>query len=526
MTTNAGPRLLAGRYRLERPLAFGGLAEVWTATDDVLDRRVAIKMLRAVPASDPLIVERFRREATAAARLNHPNIVSVFDTVSEPGVEAVVMELVPGRTLRQQLDDEGRLSLAETVHVGVCIADALDTAHRADLVHRDVKPANILLTPAGRVLLADFGLVTAQASARDLTGEDAVIGTPKYLSPEQVLGVPVDGRADIYSLGVVLYECLGGRAPYVEATDADTALARLHRDATPISSVRPGVPRPLATLITQCMARSPEARPASAAEVRDQLVRLHGTITDDGLLLVDPTPSGALRPLPTTDAVREAAPPRLAWFVACIAAIGIIAVAVAVTGVIVDRRAETQASRSARPGSGEGPRAAPTTSPATTMPTTVPLAPPTIISVTEFDPAPGDGAENPEMLTAITDGVSETFWSTLCYDDRLLGPKDGVGLVFQFNSPVANATLEVSSPTAGWSASVYGGVGPAPVLLAPWGPPVAVGKNLAAGRVLFALGNNPTSRVLLWITQLATATSCKLPYAVAVSEVQITTGSS
>ena len=262
------PRTLADRYRLESPLAFGGFAEVWTAVDVVLDRRVAIKMLRPETAADPIIVERFRLEAVSAARLNHPNIVTVFDTISEPGVEAVVMDLIPGRTLREQLDDQGRLSIQETVHIGVCIADALDTAHRAGLVHRDVKPANILITPARRVLLTDFGIAVAANRTSDLTGENTVLGTAKYLSPEQVMGLPTGPESDLYSLGIVLYECLSGRVPFTGDTSIEIAHARVNQDPQPLRTLRTGLPRALDDLIERLHDRQPERRPASAADRR------------------------------------------------------------------------------------------------------------------------------------------------------------------------------------------------------------------------------------------------------------------
>jgi len=220
-------RTLAGRYRLERCLAVGGMAEVWVATDVVLDRQVAVKMLKPSLASDPRLVERFRREAVAVARLSHPSIVAVFDTVADGDIEAVVMELVPGETLRQRLDTTGRLPVAFSIQIGIAVADALTAAHRSRIVHRDIKPGNVLLDPEGRILLTDFGIAKALQQTDDMTTDDVLMGTAKYLSPEQVLGLPVDSRADLYSLGVLLYECLAGQPPFVADTQAATAMARL-----------------------------------------------------------------------------------------------------------------------------------------------------------------------------------------------------------------------------------------------------------------------------------------------------------
>ena len=215
------------------------MSEVWVATDTTLDRQVAIKLLKASLADDPVVVERFRREAISAAGLNHPYIVSIYDTIEADGRAAVVMELVPGRSLRNLLDESGRLGIDETLVIGRAVAAALDHAHQAGLVHRDVKPGNVLVTPEGRVKLTDFGIAKAvERSHEDLTAENVMMGTAKYLSPEQVLGFPLDGRADLYSLGLVLYERLTGKPPFTGTTDGAIAIARLQRDPAPIRRSR------------------------------------------------------------------------------------------------------------------------------------------------------------------------------------------------------------------------------------------------------------------------------------------------
>ena len=230
-------RLLAGRYRLNRPIASGGMARVWEATDETLARRVAVKLLHDHLARDESFVHRFRAEAVAAARLSHPAIISVYDTFSVDGLEGIVMELVVGTTMRADLDQHGPMRLEAALAIGTQVADALGAAHASGLVHRDVKPANILLASDGRVLVADFGIAKA-VEGQDLTGTGTMIGTAKYLAPEQVQGAPVDGRADLYALGVVLYEALAGQPPFAADTDAATALARLQHDPAPLRSHR------------------------------------------------------------------------------------------------------------------------------------------------------------------------------------------------------------------------------------------------------------------------------------------------
>ena len=279
--------VIAQRYELQRMLAQGGMAEVWLALDLTLDRKVAVKWLKPSLASDAVVAERFRREAIAAASLNHPNIVAVHDVFEQDGRQAVVMQLVEGKSLRQVLDTQKRLSPELTCHIGTCVAAALDHAHTTGFVHRDVKPGNIMMTSDGRVLLTDFGIAKGLQSAdADLTSDNIMMGTAKYLSPEQVRGKKLDGRADLYSLGLVLYECLAGRVPFLGETDADTALARLQRDPTDLTRLRATLPTKLVVTIHQLLARNPAQRPATGA---DLVVTLRDA-AKEGPPAIDPTP--------------------------------------------------------------------------------------------------------------------------------------------------------------------------------------------------------------------------------------------
>ena len=282
------PPLLAQRYRLERKFAQGGMAEVWLATDMSLSRQVAVKILKSTLATDPVVAERFRREAITVARLSHPNIVAVHDTIDFDGRQAVVMQLINGKSLRQLLDEQKRLSAELTMHIGSCVASALDAAHAAGLVHRDVKPGNILITPDGRVLLADFGIAKGLGTSDDLTSENVMMGTAKYLSPEQVRGRKLDGRADLYALGLVLYECLAGRVPFLGESDADTALARLQRDPTDLARLRDTLPYGLTQLIHELLARNPDDRPATGGELRNRLARIASGVDDRTTTMTPP----------------------------------------------------------------------------------------------------------------------------------------------------------------------------------------------------------------------------------------------
>ena len=265
-------RVLAGRYEIESLLGQGGMARVFRGTDRVLGRTVAIKVLSPQFAGDEQFVARFRREAQAAAALNHPNIVSVYDTGDQGDVHFIVMEYVEGRTLRDVIRNEGPLLPERGTEIAEAVARAVSSAHQAGLVHRDIKPGNIMLTRDGEVKVMDFGI--ARTSTGDtLTQTAAVLGTASYLSPEQAQGLPVDARSDIYSLGCVLFEMLTARAPF--AGDSPVAIAYKHvkEDPVPPSRINPDVPGSLDAVILKCMAKNPVNRYQTAQELRQDLER-------------------------------------------------------------------------------------------------------------------------------------------------------------------------------------------------------------------------------------------------------------
>lgn len=270
---------LGGRYELRQPIAAGGMAQVWSANDILLGREVAVKVLHPHLATNAAFVERFRREAVAAASLSHRSIVAIFDTISENGLEAIVMELIEGLTLRSVLDEVNAMPAVDVVHFGAEIAAALDEAHRAGIVHRDIKPANIMICPDRRVMVTDFGIAKAGTDA-DLTQTGTLLGTAKYLAPEQVNGSPIDPRSDLYALGVVMFEALTGSVPFKANTDAATALARLHQDAPPVRSLRPNVSTELAAIVARLMDRDPNRRYTRASALEDALRAIRSATGD------------------------------------------------------------------------------------------------------------------------------------------------------------------------------------------------------------------------------------------------------
>jgi serine/threonine-protein kinase len=490
--------LLGSRYRLDDMLASGGMAQVWLGTDEVLRRAIAVKILHQHLAADETFVTRFRHEAIAVARLSHPAIVNVYDTCSDDGVEAIVMELVRGQTLRERLDD-GPLDPWVAANIAAQVAGALSVAHAAGLVHRDIKPANILLSEDGRVKVGDFGIAKAAESA-DLTQEGSFLGTAKYLAPEQVEAKPVDGRTDLYSLGVVLYEMLCGRVPFEADSSSGTALARLHADPQRPRLVKAGVPRELEAITMRLLAREPAGRYPTATDARAALLGAGADdrATSDDETMVDrvsgtplppPPPPGASPPsAPSTwSSPAVGTPPRFAeserrWLVPTLLVV-LVAVALGVAGLLL------QGSGDGLFGDDDGGNEA---TPDDAEATTNDLVP--IVRSIDFDPAGGDG-EHPDEAAAgyAFDNDPSTSWSSERYNTPDWGgfDKPGVGLILELDAPGELRALEFDTPLSDWEADVYV-ADEAAESLPDWGNPVATFEQNDSGtaRVEFdAQGN-------------------------------------
>ncbi|NBQ03969.1 MAG: Stk1 family PASTA domain-containing Ser/Thr kinase [Actinobacteria bacterium] len=263
------------RYEIGKRIGRGGMAEIFQARDILLDRPVAIKVLFPEFATDPAFVERFRREAQAAANLNHPNIVGVYDWGKVNNTYYIAMEYVNGRTLADILKQSGTLTPMQVCDVMSEVASALISAHQNGVIHRDIKPGNILVSTTGQVKVADFGIARALGSGveQGLTQTGAVMGTATYFSPEQAQGASTDQRSDIYSLGVVMYEMLSGSAPFTGENAVAIAYKQVHEQAMPLNQRVATVPPEVAAIVAKCMQKSPDDRYSSADQVRDELRR-------------------------------------------------------------------------------------------------------------------------------------------------------------------------------------------------------------------------------------------------------------
>jgi eukaryotic-like serine/threonine-protein kinase len=490
---------LAGRYHLEEPIASGGAAIVWRAFDENLSRSVAIKLLHPHHATDPTVVERFERESRAAAQLNHPNAVRIYDTGREDDLVFLVMEHVDGPSLRDVLKEWGPLEPLAVAALGEQVASALGEAHAHGLVHRDVKPANILLASDGTVKVTDFGIAKALSGAdATLTNPGTVVGTAAYVAPEQLEDASVDARADIYALGVVLYECLTGRPAFSGDTPTATAAMRLTYELMPPRQLRSDVPRALDDVVTRATRRDREDRfadgsamaatlasmvPLKPSEVTAALVGSH----DDGLPAADPEQAPFSGPMPSN---RREYARRLAAAVAG----GVVLTLVAVFA--------TQAMRA-------------------TDDTMISEQPLWDVGASDvYDPTDPGGGDHASDAPLASDGELTTAWRTEPYPTADFGgEKDGIGLVFDLQQPVEVRGVVIELVRGGLDVEIYAS-DELPAVedgLEGWGDIRALQTDIRT-RQPFQLTPTTKRYWMVWITGLSPSASGE--YTAEVAEVQ------
>ena len=407
---------IAGRYVLEEPVARGGMATVWKARDEVLARFVALKILNPELGENPSFLERFRTEALAAGRLAHPHIVQTYDTgEDEAGNHFIVMEYCAGGTLEDVIRSEGALAPERAAEIAAHICDALAHAHRHEVVHRDIKPGNVLMSADGSVKVGDFGIAKAAFASGDLTTTGKVLGTVTYLSPEQARGQEPDNRSDIYGLGVVLYELLTGRPPFSGDSPVATAMQHVNAQVPPPRAVRGGIPRPLESAVLKALEKDPDDRFSGAEEMRRALENATGSSRTIGFAA------------PPRDVSEQAAPaePGIGRILALIAAIVVIAL------IVADVAGDQQPLS---PGNGDEVDANQRVR---------------IASVQDFDPHGVGGSEHPEDAPLAGDQDPATVWLTEDYETPLSVQKPGVGLLFDLGSDASPATVEILLTPAG-----------------------------------------------------------------------------
>ncbi len=494
--------LLGGRYRLDAQIGRGGMSSVYLAFDTVLERRVAIKLMHREIASDSDQLERFRREARSVAQLNHPHIVTVIDAGEEssedggpPGVGTpyIVLEYVEGETLKELIRREGPLDIPQAIAYAIEIARALGCAHERMIVHRDVKPQNVLIGMEGGAKITDFGIART-LTEEGLTVAGRVLGTTDYVSPEQALGQPVTGQSDLYSLGVVLYEMLTGEVPFHGETPVAVAMKHVREQVPDVQLLRPELSAATASVVDRACAKDLDVRYPDAGSMAHELEELlaieasrSGQATGEVTSVLRTLPGAARRRLPW----KMRHPARWVASLALLAAIVTIAIVAAAqqthkgTGVASDVRA------------GSGLEAVPLSQTA----------------AHDYNPF-GTGPENRDLVQNLIDSDPNTTWSTAHYYDGTLKKAGGVGVGAYLDAAprVAARAIEIQTPTPGFAAEIYGSNhvrldypygDPTTLAQRGWQGPIGASRNVHSRQRIRLDPSAPAYRYfLIWLTTL------------------------
>ncbi|MGZ6642270.1 MAG: protein kinase domain-containing protein [Solirubrobacteraceae bacterium] len=476
--------LLSGRYRLDAQVGAGGMSTVYRAFDTVLERQVAIKLMHREIASDSDQLERFRREARAVAQLNHPHVVGVIDAGEDENMPYIVFEYIEGVTLKEHIRRAGRVPIGESVAYAIEIARALGAAHERRIVHRDVKPQNVLIDEEGAARVTDFGIART-LTEEGLTADGRVLGTTDYVSPEQALGQAVGPPSDLYSLGVVLFEMLTGDVPFHGENQVAVAMKHVRDEVPDVQLRRPEVSSALAAVVDKATAKDVDGRYADSRALIDDLEDVlaietarSGQATGEATAVIRTLPRSARRRLPVR--MRHGA----RW----IAGLLLLA-ALAAAGIVYGL-----ADRTERGAQGTHNVKAP--------PKTVALSL-AQSNAKDYDPAGGDG-EHPDEAKFVVDGINSTTWSTEGYQGGTLNGKPGVGIYVIASPAVAARVIDVSTPTPGWAGGIYvakGGAG-VPKGIGGWTRLADIPSAKGHNRLNLDTAGNRYRYYLVWITKL------------------------
>jgi len=469
--------LLAGRYELEDLVGAGGMSSVYRAYDRVLERRVALKVLHQRFSDDDEYVQRFLREARTVASLSHPNVVTVIDRGEHAGQQFIVFEYVDGDNLKRLIEQNGPAPVERALELAIQIARGLGAAHERGLVHRDVKPQNVLLNGDGRAKVTDFGIAREIDVQQGMTQTGTVLGTSDYISPEQAQGRRVDEHTDVYSLGVVLYELLTGEVPFTGDNFVAVAMAHINEPTPSVLDKRPDAPPRVAAAVERALAKDPDDRwPTMTAFRRELEECLHEVRTGEtGAATMVLTPPRRSRGERRRSVGRR---PRRPTLPSLLVLAGLVVLAIAL-GIVLTRG-----------GGGHGPsRAGAGTN----------TSPITLHGSTAYDPY-GDGHEDNPAVGQATDGNPQTYWSTEHYRASFAElHKPGVGLVVDAGGTATVHSITVSTDTPGFTAAIRAGNSPT-------GPFHDVsGSQTVESRTTFQLSNAHDRYYVVWITSLPPA---------------------
>jgi eukaryotic-like serine/threonine-protein kinase len=489
--------VLSGRYRLEAKLGSGGMSTVYLARDQTLDRPVAVKVMHREMSEQEDQLQRFRQEARAVAKLSHPNVVSVIDAGEDGGHPYIVFEYVKGETLKQRIGRVGALDTQEAIAYAIEVARGLGVAHGRNMVHRDIKPQNVLIDEEGRAKLTDFG-ISRQLEQDGVTATGRVLGTTDYVAPEQAMGKGVDPRSDIYSLGVVLYEMLVGQVPFHADSQVGVAMKHVNEELPDVQRRRPEVSAAVALVVERSTAKNPAERYQAIGEMADDL---------ETALEVEAARAGSTSGEATS--VLDAVPPpkrklssRARWSSTAIVALLLVA------GVVL---LAVQLISSGIGGGGANKGKGTTVS---------------ISSATDYDPQ-GDGEEVGSKVGLVVDGdPTGTAWESEHYDSETFegtktGPDPGVGVYVTAGSPATPARMIVRSPTPGWDAEVFAASPSPPSELSGWGEPVGEVEEADTTQEIDLTITQPSTYFLLWFTKASEARDQPGRYQVEISDIKL-----
>ncbi len=489
--------VLSGRYRLEAKLGSGGMSTVYLARDETLDRSVAVKVMHREMSEQEDQLQRFRQEARAVAKLTHPNVVSVIDAGEDGGHPYIVFEYVKGETLKQRIGRVGALDTQEAIAYAIEVARGLSVAHARNMVHRDIKPQNVLIDDEGRAKLTDFG-ISRQLEQDGVTATGRVLGTTDYVAPEQAMGKEVDPRSDIYSLGVVLYEMLVGQVPFHADSQVGVAMKHVNEELPDVQRRRPEVSAAVALVVERATAKNPAERYQTIAEMIDDL---------ETALEVEAARAGSTTGEATS--VLDAVPPpkrklsgRARWSWAAIVVLLLVA-----GGALLAVQLISSGIGGGGANQGKGGSVA-------------------LSGATDYDPQ-GDGEEVGSKVELAADGdPTGTAWETEHYDSDVFegtktGPNPGVGVYVSTASPATPERMIVRTPTPGWDAEVYAAPAGPPSDLSGWDEAVGEASEAEEVEEIDLTVRQPSTYFLLWFTKASEARDQPGRYQIEISDIEL-----
>jgi eukaryotic-like serine/threonine-protein kinase len=495
--------VLSGRYRLEAKLGSGGMSTVYLARDTTLDRPVAVKVMHREMSEQADQLERFRQEARAVAKLSHPNVVSVIDAGEDGGYPYIVFEYVEGETLKARINRIGALDVQEALAYAIEIARGLTVAHARKMVHRDIKPQNVLIDSEGRAKLTDFG-ISRQLEQDGMTATGRVLGTTDYVAPEQAMGRGADQRSDIYSLGVVLYEMFTGEVPFAADSQVGVAMKHVNEELPDVQAERPELSAASALVVERATAKDPAKRYADIGEMIDDLstaleveAARAGSTTGEATSVLDAVPP-AQRKLSS----------RARWSWAAIAAVVLIAAGVLAATQLISNGDTPLLGKNENGGQKSLG------------------APVALESATAYDPE-GDGHEEDGTEEFAIDGdPTGTSWTTEHYDTDTFagtktGPDPGVGIYVTAKAAATPQTMKILSPTPGWDAQIFAAPAGPPEETEEWGEPVGEVKDAGKEEEVRLHLGQAAKYFLLWFTKASPASDQEGRFQVEISDLKL-----